>query len=79
MSAPESETQDWGEVELPADLLSRLRRAAELYSVTELEEYLQEVEQLGEGPQRLAAHLRSLRQQHDMDSVLVILGGIRHV
>jgi len=66
-------------VELPADLLSRLRRAAELYSVTELEEYLQEVEQLGEGPQRLAAHLRSLRQQHDMDSVLVILGGIRHV
>ena len=67
---------DWGEVALPADLLVRLRRAAELYSVTEMEECLQEVERLGEGPQRLAVHLRGLRQQHDMAAILKDLDGV---
>ena len=68
---------DWSEVLLPADLLLRLRRAAELYSVTEMEEYLREVEPLGEVPRKLAAHLRGLRQRHHMAAILSILGNLR--
>ena len=74
---PTEPLADWGEVALPADLLLRLRRAAELYSVTEVEEYLQEVEQLGEASMKLSTHLRSLRQRHDMEAILAILGNAR--
>ena len=60
---------DWRGVEVPADLLSRLVQATELYSVTELETYLKELEQLGTEPQKLATHLRRLRQRFDLDSI----------
>jgi CheY-like chemotaxis protein len=70
--------EDWAEVVLPADLLVHLRRAAELYSVTEMEDYLKEMERLGEGPQRLAVHLRELRRRHDMSGILALLGETRH-
>mgnify|MGYP001596325904 CR=1 FL=1 len=79
MAAAGTAGADWGEVVLPADLLVRLRRAAELYSVTEMEEYLREVEQLGEAPGKFAAHLRSLRQRHDMETILDLLREIRQI
>jgi signal transduction histidine kinase len=67
----------WEEIALPADLHTRLQRAAELYSVTELETYLKELEQMGEGPRKLAAHLRDLRQQHDLEAIVELLRNIR--
>jgi CheY-like chemotaxis protein/anti-sigma regulatory factor (Ser/Thr protein kinase) len=78
-AAPAEPLADWGELVLPSDLLVRLRRAAELYSVTEMEDYLKEMERLGEGPQRLAVRLRHLRQQHDMETILELLREIRQV
>ncbi len=64
---------DWSEVVLPAELLARLHRAVELYSVTDIEECLAEMEPLADGPQRLATHLRTLRQRLDMDAMLNVL------
>jgi len=74
---PEDAETDWRTVELPTDLLERLREAAEFRQVTRLENGFQEMEQLGGEAGRLAAHLRSLRQQHDMDSLLALLEGLR--
>ena len=68
---------DWSHLSLPSDLHDRLREAAELYSVTEMEDYLREVEELGEEHRQLAAHLRDLKQGHDMESILKVLGGIQ--
>ena len=65
------EPTDWSAVELSAELLDQLGKAAELYQLTELERCLREVEQQGAGT--LAAHLRALRQRHDMDGILTIL------
>jgi len=65
---------DWSAIELPAELRGKLREAAELFSVTEIEDYLGEVEGLGEEQRRLASHLRELKQAHDMNGILRALG-----
>lgn len=69
---------DWGELELPADLSARLKRAAEFYSVTQIESLLAEIESLGPMHGRLAAHLRALRQQHDMEGIVTVLEAVRN-
>ena len=69
---------DWTQVELSADLHARLQEAAEVYGVTEMEEYLTEMEGLGEDQKRLASHLRSLKQRQDMNAILSILGDVHH-
>ena len=69
---------DWGLVELPADLHERLKETAEIYSVTQMENCLKKVEELGATQRALAAHLRTLKQQHDMDSILNVLAEVRH-
>jgi ligand-binding sensor domain-containing protein/signal transduction histidine kinase/CheY-like chemotaxis protein len=74
----QKETVDWSGVEVPGGLHGRLVEAAETFSVTELEEYLKELEGLGEGQRRLAAHLRGLAQQHNMEGVLSALREVRH-
>ena len=63
---------DWGDVELSAALIARLREAAELYRLTELEGCFREIEALDNGA-ALAEHLRALRQQHDMDAIIATL------
>ena len=63
----------WGAVTIAADLRARLREAAELYSVTELEEHLKELAELGDAQARLASHLRGLTQRQDMDAILSVL------
>ena len=70
------EAVDWSGVILPAGLHARLREAAELYSVTELEGCFGQLERLGE--ERLAGHLRSLRRRHDIDSILAVLQEVKH-
>jgi hypothetical protein len=52
--------------------------AAELYSVTELESLFVEVSALGERQRIFANHLRSLRQKHDIESIITIVGGMDH-
>jgi signal transduction histidine kinase/ligand-binding sensor domain-containing protein/CheY-like chemotaxis protein len=61
------------ELELPVELLARLRHAAEMYSVTEFESYLMEVETAGVAGQRLAAQLRELSRNVKIDEILTIL------
>jgi len=63
---------------LPQDLFLRLEEAAELYSVTELENYLDEVSQLSENGQLLAEYLRELSQNYDMEAILKVLSEIKH-
>ena len=67
---------DWSQLALPTQLLAQLRRAAQLYDVTDLESRCKDLEQLAEPAPQLAAHLRGLRQQHDMDGILMVLDAI---
>jgi signal transduction histidine kinase/ligand-binding sensor domain-containing protein/ActR/RegA family two-component response regulator len=67
---------DWNQVRVPGGLLIRLREAARVYRVTELEEGLGELEKL-EGGRPLAEHLRGLSRQYDMKAIAVILEGLR--
>jgi len=64
---------DFSEITLPKDLHTKLLEAAELYSVTELEGYFNDVAQLGEEHQKLAEYLRDLRQKHDIDGIIDII------
>jgi signal transduction histidine kinase/ligand-binding sensor domain-containing protein/CheY-like chemotaxis protein len=69
---------DFSRLRLPAQLLSRLRQAAEAGEVTELEELLEEVSQLGEQGRLLAERLRVLSRSIDLKAIVDLLGGIRH-
>jgi signal transduction histidine kinase/CheY-like chemotaxis protein/streptogramin lyase len=76
--ADSSRLPHWSELKLPGELVDELRRAARLNSVTTIEKHLRRLEQLGEEPQKLAAHLRYLKQNFDMETMLAVLGEIRH-
>lgn len=69
---------DLSEITLPEALFSRLKEAAEGNSITELIQYLNEVDQLGPCGQRLAELLRGLVDKYDFKGVLNILGEIKH-
>ena len=58
---------------LPDDLAGKIREAAELSSVTELEDLIGRVGQLEGGGDRLAERLHQLNQDFDMDGVLALL------
>jgi len=60
---------------VPEELASRLKVAAELYSITEMKSCLGEVTQLGPGGQRFADHLLRMAENYDMDSILRYLEG----
>ncbi len=67
---------DWRTVEMPADLLEQLHKAARTYSVTELDELLGQVEDLGAAGVGLAGHLRTLKQGYDMPGIVALLEGL---
>ena len=73
-----SSPADWQRVHLPPGLRDRLISAAELYSLTELDRQLAEVERLGPDARRLATHLRGMSERFDMDGILQILRGDGH-
>ncbi|NKB72719.1 MAG: response regulator [Candidatus Latescibacteria bacterium] len=80
-SQPESAaeaTLDWSDLPIPTALRDQIAEAAEIYSVTDMEDYFKEMEALGEGHRPLADHLRALTRQQDMDAVLAVLEEIRH-
>jgi CheY-like chemotaxis protein len=66
------------EIALPEDLLLRLRKSAELGQVTELEESLDEIRQMGEEGQVLADHLLKLSRNFDMEGILNVLRAVQH-
>jgi len=63
---------------LPADLLKRLKQAAEFGRMTELREALDEVRQIGPIGHLLAEQFLSLSRNFDMDTILDILKTINH-
>jgi len=69
----ESEAKELQDVSLPNDLVTQMKTAAELYKVTELRAYLDEVEELGLEGQQFAQRLRELIRNYDMEGVLKIL------
>ena len=60
-------------VGLPKELRDRLASAAELYSVTELRQQIDEVERLGPSAAALAQRLRSRVHDYDMPGVIRLL------
>jgi CheY-like chemotaxis protein len=72
----DSDRLDFSSVVIPEDLLERMKTAAEIYNVTKLTEYLDELASLGEEAQSLAEYLRGLIRSFDMDAILKILSGI---
>ena len=81
--ADESSESDYIETEfsgktrfLDAELLQSLKDAAERHSVTRLNQYLGEVEQLGADGKLLAEQLRKFSRNYEMEEILRILGEI---
>ena len=58
---------------LPKDLHERIQNAAEVYSVTELDRYFDELDGLEPEYGRFVAHLRGLRRQHDIEGILNVM------
>ena len=63
---------------LPKDLHERIQKAAEVYSVTELDRYFDELDGLGSEYGGLVSHLRGLRRQHDIEGILNTIQNITH-
>jgi signal transduction histidine kinase/DNA-binding response OmpR family regulator len=74
--AAEKTELDLRNITLPAALAQRLKEAAELTSVTELEGLLDEVAALGQAGRHLAEYLHQLSQDFDMDGVIAVLDKI---
>ncbi|MBT4503662.1 MAG: response regulator [Gemmatimonadetes bacterium] len=70
---PVSDVVDWTDVSLPPPLYASLVTAAEEHSITQLQEHLRSLEGLGPKGQSLAAHLRLLESQYDMDGIKAVL------
>jgi len=66
------------EIVLPEDLLLHLRKSAELGQVTELEETLEAVRQMGKEGKLLADQLLKLSRNFDMEGILNVLRTIQH-
>ena len=67
-----------GQLVLPKQLYGRLKEAVELHSVTEVKEYLDQVEALGPEGQQLASWLRDLVQRYDLEEMMRILESAPH-
>ena len=72
----EQATKDLENIALPEELFNRLKEAAELSVVTELEEALNEVGQMGEAERLLAEKLLTFSRNFDMKGILDILDQI---
>lgn len=64
---------DLTDLEIPSELLSRLKEATEFYDITELKVRLSELAQLGTEGQQLAEHLSSPLNTYEMDGILSVL------
>jgi hypothetical protein len=69
---------DMATIILPAELLKRLKQAAQFGRMTELREALDEVRQIGPKGQLLAERLATAQGQQDMNAILDLLETINH-
>jgi len=60
-------------ISLPKELLAQLRNATEFYSITELKEYITQLENIKPDYIHLANQLRELVERQDMEEILNIL------
>jgi CheY-like chemotaxis protein len=76
--AEESPASVWevSELQIPRDLILRLREAARRHQFTELKDALREVEALGEEGHGLVDRVRPLLQRYDMTAMLDLLSEI---
>jgi signal transduction histidine kinase/CheY-like chemotaxis protein len=74
----EMSQMDIAKIVLPAELLKRLKQAAQFGRMTELREALDEVRQIGPRGNRLAERLLSLSRSFDMNAILDLLETINH-
>jgi signal transduction histidine kinase/DNA-binding response OmpR family regulator len=65
-------------INLPAELLSQLREAANRYSVTKLEQGLAVLENDGPAGKQVAAYCRGLIQRGDLESIAEFLQSVSH-
>jgi len=68
---------DASKIALPAELLSRLKTAAEMHSLTALERHLEEVAELNADGQLLAERLRELSRNYQTEAILALLEEIQ--
>nr|MBC8230100.1 response regulator [bacterium] len=74
--ADDSPELDFSEIVIDAELLEKLKEAAEICNITKLTDYLDELESLGTAGERLAKHLRAPVRNYDMETILTILSQI---
>jgi signal transduction histidine kinase/CheY-like chemotaxis protein len=66
------------EIQLPKDLLHRLKTAADLSNLTDLKFCMKELDSLGEAGQSLLQHLRPFVGKFDMKGILTLLQQVNH-
>ncbi len=75
---PLEEYIDWSGLSLDPQMHTRLQEAAEIYSVTDIEDYLRAIEIQSPAHRKLAEHLRYLKQEQNMDGIIEVLNEVRH-
>jgi signal transduction histidine kinase/DNA-binding NarL/FixJ family response regulator len=74
---PDEAPPEAPQVQLPEALYTRIMEAVELHSVTEVKEYLDQIEKLGPEGRQLASWLRDLVQRYDLEGVRRALEQVR--
>jgi len=75
----ESETIDLTKISIPEDMRLRLKEEVALYKVTDVENLLQELSQMGEDGRLLEGYLQIFMKNYDMDGILDVHEKINHV
>ncbi|MBC8284682.1 MAG: PAS domain S-box protein [Nitrospinae bacterium] len=71
-----TEELDLSQISIPEDLYDKMMKAAEMYSITELERNLEELSQISEVPEQLVEHLKQLLGEFNMDGIVKVLKNI---
>ena len=79
VAAPVPDVVDWKGAALAPELYAALVTAAEEHSITQLQEHITSLEELGAQEQSLAAQLRLLDQQYDMEGIKAVLQQINQL
>ena len=69
--------EDFSHIDLPEEIYQELKAAAEIYSSTQVDWALNELDKLGEKVKPLALYLRGLNQNSDMISILTTLNQLK--
>lgn len=73
----DAEDLDFSTITLPDELFSRLKGAAEFYSITELKQYLNEWDKGNPEIHRFTDYLRELVEKEDMEEILNLLDQVQ--